>query len=46
MHRGAAGIVGRMEAVTLTTPRLVLAPPVEADVDAITEAARIPEVPR
>lgn len=35
-----------MEPVTLTTQRLVLSAPVEADIDAITAACQDPEVPR
>lgn len=35
-----------MEPVTLHTPRLTLSIPVAADVEAITEAAQDPEVPR
>ncbi|HEX5857948.1 MAG TPA: GNAT family N-acetyltransferase, partial [Microbacterium sp.] len=35
-----------MEAVTLTTPRLVLAPPAEADIEAITAGCQDPEVSR
>lgn len=35
-----------MEPVTLHTPRLELSIPVAADIDAITEAAQDPEVPR
>ena len=35
-----------MDAVTLNTARLVLAPPVEADIDAITAACQDPEVTR
>lgn len=35
-----------MESVALTTPRLVLHAPTEADIDAITEACQDPEIPR
>lgn len=35
-----------MEPVTLTTDRLVLRAPDEADIDAITEACQDPEIPR